>query len=60
MKNNYSELNILVQKVIDLAASKKYSEANHTLAEAGDLLDEILDHSDDDADLIEISRYQVY
>ncbi len=59
MENKYNELHALVQSVIDLAAAKKYSEANHKLADAGDLLDEILDHSSDDEDLIEISRYQV-
>lgn len=52
LKNN-------VQEIIDLMAGKQYTEANFKLAEASELLDEILDFSADDDDLIEISRYQV-
>ena len=48
-----------IQQVIDLMAEKKYQEANEVLADAGDLLDDILDHCADDQDLVEISRYQV-
>lgn len=58
MTTKFSELQQNIQQVIDLAASKKYSEANHQLALAGDMLDEILDHSIEDKELIEISRYQ--
>ena len=59
MTTKFSVLKQNIQQVIDLAAAKNYSEANHKLASAGDLLDEILDHVTDDADLIEVSRYQV-
>lgn len=59
MDTQFAELKIYIQQVIDLAGQKKYSDANEKLGLAGDLLDEILDHSSDDADLIEISRYQV-
>lgn len=48
-----------VQKIIDLMANKQYIDANYKLLDAGEYLDELLDHSDDDADLIEISKYQV-
>ncbi len=59
MTTKFTELKQQIQHVIDLAADKKYSDANSTLASAGDLLDEILDHTTEDAELIEISRYQV-
>jgi len=48
-----------VQKIIDLIASKNNSEANNKLAEVSEMLDELLDFSEDDEDLMEISRYQV-
>ena len=48
-----------VQQIIDLIAAKEYHQANEKLAQAGDALDELLDFSDDDEDLIEVSRYQV-
>ena len=48
-----------VQKIIDLIAAKNGKEANKKLVEISQQLDDFLDFSDDDADLIEISRYQV-
>jgi hypothetical protein len=60
MENN--DLNLLqqeVQKIIDLIAAKNGKEANNKLVEISQQLDDFLDFSDDDADLIEISRYQV-
>jgi hypothetical protein len=60
MENN--DFNILqkeVQKIIDLIAAKNGKEANDKLIEVSAQLDDFLDFSDDDADLIEISRYQV-
>jgi len=48
-----------VQKIIDLIASKNNSEANNKLAEVSEMLDELLDFSEHDDDLMEISRYQV-
>lgn len=59
MTTKFSELNQQIQQVIDFAADKKYTDANHKLASAGDLLDEILDHTTIDSELREISRYQV-
>lgn len=60
MKNH--DFNLLqqeVQKIIDLIAAKNGKEANNKLVEISQQLDDFLDFSDDDADLIEISRYQV-
>lgn len=59
MNDTFSELKAKIQLVIDLAANKQFSEANTRLGEAGDMLDEILDHTIEDLELVEISRYQV-
>ena len=60
MENNkFSELKNGVQEIIDLIALKNYKEANNKLVDVSEELDELLDHSEDDEDLIEISKYQV-
>lgn len=60
MENNkFSELKNGVQEIIDLIAHKNYKEANNKLVDVSEELDELLDHSDEDEDLIEISKYQV-
>jgi hypothetical protein len=48
-----------VQKIIDLIATKNRQEATNKLVEISKQLDDFIDFSDDDADLIEISKYQV-
>ena len=48
-----------VQEIIDLMAKKDFIEANYKLLVASEYLDEILDFSTDDNDLIESSKYQV-
>lgn len=58
-QNDFNLLQQEVQKIIDLIASKNGKEANNKLVEISQQLDDFLDFSDDDADLIEISRYQV-
>ena len=55
----FSSLKKEVQDIIDLITERDYKTANNKLIEAGDYLDELLDFSEDDADLIEISKYQV-
>jgi tRNA U34 5-carboxymethylaminomethyl modifying GTPase MnmE/TrmE len=57
--NDFNLLQQEVQKIIDLIAAKKWKEANDKLVEISAQLDDFLDFSDDDADLIEISKYQV-
>jgi hypothetical protein len=52
-------LNKNVQEIIDLIAAKNAKEANNRLVEVSEQLDDFLDLSDDDDDLIEISKYQV-
>ncbi len=60
MENNkFSVLKNKVQEVIDLIANKQDSLANDKLIETSEILDELLDFSEEDEDLIEISRYQV-
>lgn len=48
-----------VQEIIDLIGNKQIKEANNKLVEVSNLLDELLDFSDEDEDLMEISHYQV-
>tara|TARA_R110002126_G_scaffold99555_2_gene230716 strand:+ start:707 stop:937 length:231 start_codon:yes stop_codon:yes gene_type:complete len=52
LKNN-------VQEIIDMIASKNAIEANNKLVDVSEQLDDLLDHSEEDEDLIEVSRYQV-
>lgn len=55
----FEELKNGVQEIIDLIASKNAKDANNKLAEISEELDELLDHSDDDEELVEISKFQV-
>jgi hypothetical protein len=59
MNNKFSDLKNGVQEIIDFIASKNAKEANYKLIEISEELDEMLDHTDEDEDLIEISKYQV-
>ena len=59
METKFSALKKQVQVVIDCISQNKKAEANQKLIEAHELLDEILDHSIDDQDLITISRFEV-
>ncbi|MFA9191494.1 hypothetical protein AAGV28_08945 [Flavobacterium sp. FZUC8N2.13] len=58
-KDKYATLKIEVQEIIDLIAAKNAKEANNKLIEVSEKLDDLLDTSEDDEDLIEISKYQV-
>ena len=57
--NKFSDLKNQVQEVIDLMAKKDFIEANFKLLDVGEHLDELLDFSEKDEDLIEISKYKV-
>lgn len=60
MRNNqFEELKNGVQEIIDLMVAKDNKSANNKLLEVSEKLDEFLDHTDEDEDLIEISKYQV-
>lgn len=58
-KNKFTDLKKGVQEIIDLIADRNAKEANNKLVEVSEVLDELLDYSEDDQDLIEISKYQV-
>jgi hypothetical protein len=58
-KIQFDELKNGVQKIIDLIASNDNKAANNKLLEISDKLDDFLDHTDEDEDLREISKYQV-
>ena len=58
-KSQFEELKKGVQEIIDLIAAKDNKAANNKLLEISEQLDEFLDHTDEDEDLIEISKYQV-
>jgi len=57
--NKFTDLKKGVQEIIDLIANRNAKEANNKLVEVSEVLDELLDYSEDDQDLIEISKYQV-
>jgi hypothetical protein len=60
MENNkFTDLKKGVQEIIDLIGARNAKEANNKLVEVSEVLDELLDYSEDDEDLIEISKYQV-
>ena len=55
----YEELKKNIQEIIDHIANKQDREANNKLTEVSETLDELLDHAEEDEELLEISRYQV-
>jgi hypothetical protein len=57
--DKYTILKAEVQIIIDFIAEKNTKEAQNKLVEVSEQLDEFLDFSDEDEDLIEISKYQV-
>ncbi|MFC5683731.1 hypothetical protein ACYE2N_01185 [Flavobacterium sp. MAHUQ-51] len=60
MENDkYASLKADVQEIIDLIAAKNAKDANNKLVDVSELLDDLLDTSDEDEDLVEISKYQV-
>jgi hypothetical protein len=59
MNTKFDDLKVSVQEIIDLIAAKQDREANNKLLDVSDVLDEMLDHAEEDEELREISRYQV-
>jgi hypothetical protein len=57
--DKFADLKSKTQEIIDLIATKNLEEANFKLLDVNELLDELIDFSDQDEDLIEISKYQV-
>ena len=58
-KKPYEELKNSVQEIIDLIASNNLKDATVKLTLVSEVLDELLDHTGEDEELLEISRYQV-
>ncbi len=58
MKNK--DLLILeIQKIIDFLALQQKDQANQKLLEVSNLLDDILDATENDEDLVELHKYQM-
>lgn len=57
--SKFDELKNGVQEIIDFIANKNTKDATNKLVEVSEELDELLDHTDEDEELIEISKYQV-
>ena len=57
--NKFEILKVKVQEIIDTIASKNLKAANNKLQEVSAELDELLDLTNNEIDLMEISRYQV-
>jgi hypothetical protein len=50
--DKYTALKAEVQEIIDLIAAKNAKDANNKLVDVSELLDEMLDTTDEDEDLI--------
>ncbi len=60
MKNNkFGDIKSRVQEIIDFVALNNYETAKIKIKEVSDTLDEILDVSPDEDDVMEISRYKI-
>ena len=59
MEDIFSEIKKDIQLIIDNMAIKNFSEASIKLIEVSDDLDDMMDATDDEIVLREISKYQV-
>ncbi len=59
MEDRFSEIKKNIQLIIDNMAIKNFSEASIKLIEVSDDLDDMMDATDDEIVLREISKYQV-
>ena len=59
MEDKFSEIKKDIQLIIDNMAIKNFSEASIKLIEVSDDLDDMIDATDDEIVLREISKYQV-
>lgn len=59
MEDKFSEIKKEIQLIIDNMAVKNFSEASIKLIEVSDDLDDMIDATDDEIVLREISKYQV-
>mgnify|MGYP001007178494 FL=1 len=59
MEDKFSEIKKDIQLIIDNMALKNFSKASIKLIEVSDDLDEMIDATDDEVVMREISKYQV-
>ena len=59
MEDRFSEIKNDIQLIIDYIAMNNFSEASIKLIEVSDDLDDMLDATEDEVVLREISKYQV-
>lgn len=59
MEDRFSEIKKDIQLIIDYIAINNFSEASIKLIEVNDDLDDMLDETDDEVVMREISKYQV-
>ena len=59
MEDKFSEIKKDIQLIIDNMAIKNFSEASIKLIEVSDDLDDMIDATEDEVVLREISKYQV-
>lgn len=59
INNQFQDCQIRMQEIIDLVLSKQIDEANIKISLLTDTLNEMIDISDNDEDIMKISKYQV-
>lgn len=56
---NKESLILEIQKIIDFLALQQKDQANQKLLEVSNLLDDIMDSTENDEDLVEFHKYQI-
>jgi hypothetical protein len=56
---NKDSLILEIQKIIDFLALQQKDQANQKLVEVSQVLDDILDATQNDDDLVELHKYQI-
>lgn len=56
---NKDSLILEIQKIIDFLALHQKDQANQKLLEVSNLLDDIMDATENDEDLVEFHKYQI-
>lgn len=56
---NKESLILEIQKIIDFLALQQKDQANQKLLEVSNLLDDIMDATENDEDLVESHKYQI-
>jgi hypothetical protein len=56
---NKDSLILEIQKIIDFLALQQKDQANQKLLEVSNLLDDIIDATENDEDLVEFHKYQI-